>query len=198
MSPQTRSRVILTLIIVFLCGGTVVAVRSIRNRNKSEVAAKELYDKLHGPNASNLTREERGQLWNKVGDLSQQQKEEFFHLMHKSEMETINQYYALPKGERERILDEDLKRRPWIGFSRSSRRGSGTAQQFQSTRPRSSEGFSGFSGSTRRESNTDWDRIAEDYLARTTPEERAKKEDYYRQARARAEQLRQLRATGRQ
>jgi hypothetical protein len=117
MKSQTRARVALALGIVFLCGGTVWAVRSLRSKPPGpDPAVKAIQDEGAALRSNkDLTPEQRAdaikKLWEKEKNLTDAQKQQLgdlrFEGMFNREAERAARYFNLPDDQREEQLKKD-------------------------------------------------------------------------------------------
>lgn len=198
MNSQTRARLALALGVLFLCGGTVWAVRAIKAKPPGPApAVKELYDKQSALRKNkDLTREEKMKLFKELSEqeknLTPEQKRQLDELrddaMFKSMSERAERLFDLPEDQREEQLKKDMEefRRGWGGRPRGDRPPSTNPERkgppsTEQRGPRPDDG---------RDPNEEEQRM-KSRLDKSTPEQRAKISAYFAMMRQQRQQQQQ-------
>ena len=108
--PRRRWRWLVALLLVFMIGGLVWAVRP----NPHLTRAKELQKALFSPDAKNLSADQRKAMFDEyrteMKKLTDEQKAALFEPMRQQQMADLDRYFAMSQQEKNRYLDERIDR----------------------------------------------------------------------------------------
>lgn len=189
-TPRRRLRWLIAFLLLFLIGGIVWAVRP----NPHLARAQELQKKLFSADAKSLPADQRKALFDEyrteMKQLTDDQKAKLFEPMHQKQMAEFDRYFAMTPQEKVRYLDERIDRSEKAKKDRQQKPGGQPGGGFAGGPPGGGfgggppgGGFGGPQGGGKGggpPSAEEIEKRKKQALDRTTPEERAKMDQFRR------------------
>ena len=146
--------------------------------------AKEMREELMGPNARQMDPDERRARWQEFNrqqrDLSPAERKELWADVRQKQQEQMDRYFAMSPAEKQKYLDDQINRAEEARKKREAAR----AAQGSANVPPPNPTFA--SGNPR--SQEDRERLRKERLDDSTPEERAQRDQYFKDLQARRAQ----------